>query len=510
MKEPANNNTSPDPPGRDPISDLALWHRFHWRLTALYAIATFLVLGVMSWQFYTRTVTSELNTVRSQLLATAITLSATIDADQADDLRLAEDREHPYYIDFTRQCGEILERYPDIASIYVLRPTEEEGIFTFIIDCTLDSTPVDIGVAYDGTDFPRMTDGLSRPAVEDQASRDVYGVFLSGYAPLVASDGHTVGVIGVDMDASRIDRIKKSVLSVTALLFGIATLVLGLAGIIVARSVRRPLSRVISATSAVAHGHFDQELEMSRKDEFGLLCVRFNQMAGGLKERDFIRETFGKYVSEDVAKSLLASKDGIELGGETREVTVLFSDLRGYSTISEHLKPSQIVDLLNTYLNGMNVLIDDHGGCVIEYLGDAILAVFGAPNELPNHPEKATRCAMAMRTRLVELNEVWKETGLAEYWTQHGLDSLNQRIGIHTGQVVAGNLGSDTRMKYAVIGDSVNVAARLEQLNKKLGTDILISEAIVRCLSDDLRSQCDDKGKHPIKGREGDIRVFTL
>jgi adenylate cyclase len=236
----------------------------------------------------------------------------------------------------------------------------------------------------------------------------------------------------------------------------------------------------------------------------------FDAMAEALQDRAFIRETFGRYVSKDVAKVLLDQRLGTELSGEERVVTVLISDIRGYSAISERLPPVHVVDMLNRYLSAMTDVIDEHQGCVIELFGDAILAVFGAPSYLPDHSERAVRCALRMRERLIELNQEWRQSGLSQYWHDGPGTDLSERIGIHTGPVVAGNLGGRTRLKYSVIGDTVNVAARLESLNKELDTDVLVSEQVYVQLPSDLLSHFQDKGVHKVKGRQQSMRVFGI
>ena len=232
-------------------------------------------------------------------------------------------------------------------------------------------------------------------------------------------------------------------------------------------------------------------------------------MAAGLEERDRIRATFGRYVSEDVAKRVLSGTEGARMGGEVREVTVLFSDLSGYSTISESLSPTETVEFLNAYLSVMNAEIDKEGGCIIEFLGDAILAVFGAPSALEGHPERAVRCAMAMRAGLAAFNAQMDAEGRAP-WQKSGMVALGQRIGIHTGAVVAGNLGSTLRVKYAVIGDAVNVASRTEGLNKVLGTEILCTSSTWQFLPDDLRATMTERGAHEVKGRASKVTVYAV
>jgi len=156
------------------------------------------------------------------------------------------------------------------------------------------------------------------------------------------------------------------------------------------------------------------------------------------------------------------------------------------------------------------VVIDEHHGCVIEFLGDGILAVFGAPQTYPEHAEMAVRCAVAMRDALRQLNKQWEQEGMAERWQDMGIDHIECRIGLHTGPVVAGNLGSKTRMKYAVIGDTVNVAARLEALNKEYDTTILMSDEVVTRLPNDLRERCDKVGITVVKGRQQTVVSYSI
>ncbi|HRE88455.1 MAG TPA: adenylate/guanylate cyclase domain-containing protein, partial [Myxococcota bacterium] len=227
-------------------------------------------------------------------------------------------------------------------------------------------------------------------------------------------------------------------------------------------------------------------------------------------ERERIRQVFGRYVSEEVARKLLADGGDRARRGEQREVTILFSDLRGYSTLSERLTPSQVLEIMNEYLELMNQVIAAHGGCIIEYTGDGVLAVFGAPDDLPNHPERAVRAAFAMRDSLAALNLRWEHEGTSRLWQEHGIDAIAARIGIHTGLVVAGSLGSSLRMKYTILGDSVNIASRLEGKNKELGTDILVSEAVFSRLPGDLKQRAKSQGEHSVKGRQQPVALYSF
>ena len=497
------------------LLQLKLWNQFHVRLTIIYGSAVLLVLAGMTTSFYLRGVRSAIEGLQARLAATAVALAQGIEVDQLSELRTDKDREGPVYRELVERFSAICESEPDITSIYVLRPTDKPTVLEFVADfvpsqARRTATPAaKIGQTYDATKAPRMLDGLKRPTVESQPYADEWGESLSGYAPIPGPGGKVLGLVGLDVSAEGIRVMKRDILGVSAALFGVALLLLGGAAMIVARSVRGPLSRIIEATSAIAAGNLETRAGLHRSDEFGILGRHFDAMAKGLQERELIRSTFGRYVSEDVAKRILSGKEGAGLGGEVREVTVLFSDLRSFSTISESLSPTLVVDFLNGYLAVMNEEIDKQGGCIIEFLGDAILAVFGAPSDLPDHPERAVRCAMAMRTALAGFNRARDESGQAP-WKAKGMEALGQRIGIHTGQVVAGNLGSRTRMKYAVIGDAVNVASRVEGLNKALGTEILLTSATHDRLGEELRAKAQDRGVHAVKGRAQEVPVYSV
>ena len=495
---------------KDPMAGFRTWQRCHIRLTTLYGSAVLVTLATMGAVFYALGVDSSITALQQRLLATTTSLASAIDGDDIAAIPIDSNTLSPLHEKLLTRFQEVAMQDPDIETIYVLRPTQQPTRLRFLVDFAKDGDTAQPGEAYEASELPIMLKGFVAPAVEEEPYADQWGMTLSGYAPITDSDGRSVGLVGVDVEVVQIAGLRRQVLMVVASAFGVAFVLLSLASILVARSVRRPLTKLIDGTAAIARGDLTTRLHMQQRDEFGVMGRHFDSMAEALQDREFVRETFGRYVSEDVAKLLLDQRIHTELAGEERVVTVLFSDIRGYSSISERLPPVQVVDMLNRYLSAMNEVIDEHKGCVIEFLGDAILAVFGAPHYLPDHSERAVRCALRMRERLVELNQEWRQSGLSQYWQGMTDEGLSERIGIHTGPVVAGNLGGTTRMKYAVIGDSVNVASRLESLNKELDTDILVSEQVYTHLPSDLLEQLDDKGVHQVKGRQQSVRVFGI
>ena len=167
----------------------------------------------------------------------------------------------------------------------------------------------------------------------------------------------------------------------------------------------------------------------------------------------FIRHTFGRYLSDDIVSQLLEAPEGLELGGDLREVTIMMSDICGFTSLAERLPPPQVVSILNRYFEHMTGIIFDHGGTIDEFLGDAILAVFGAPHRQDDDPERAVRCALAMQEAISMVN--------AENEAE-GLPTIQHRIALNTGSVIAGNIGSDRRAKYGCVGHAMNVTSRIE------------------------------------------------
>ncbi len=221
------------------------------------------------------------------------------------------------------------------------------------------------------------------------------------------------------------------------------------------------------------------------------------------RERRRTRAVFGRYVSPAVMEELLKNPDLAALGGQRREVTVLFTDIRGFTSYSENKPPEVVVARLNTYLNEMTALIFKHGGTLDKYLGDGLMAVFGAPLALEGHADKAVACALEIRQAVEKLNAGWLEKGQAP---------LRVGIGVNTGAVLVGNVGSHERMDYTVIGEDVNLASRLEGLTKEYVADIIIGEKTREKLGAEGPGGVvvTDLGEARVRGFDRPIRVFGV
>jgi class 3 adenylate cyclase len=248
---------------------------------------------------------------------------------------------------------------------------------------------------------------------------------------------------------------------------GLLALILAVAGgVALVRWIAEPLRELGEQARRIRGGDLDVAIVPRSRDEIGTLARTMAEMVQGLRDRDFIRDVLGRYVSPELAKQCVQDRGALRLGGEIRTVSILMSDLRGFSGLSERLGPEKMIALLNRYLGHMTPVILRHRGTINEFIGDAILVLFGAPFERPDDGERAVRCAWAMQRAMADFN--------AESQAQ-GLPPLVMGIAVHSGRVVAGNIGSLDRMKYGVVGPAVNLTGRIESLT--VGPQILVSTA---------------------------------
>jgi adenylate cyclase len=267
--------------------------------------------------------------------------------------------------------------------------------------------------------------------------------------------------------------------------------------VLVTRNLTRPLKNIIRVLSEVRKGNFNEKVQVTTNDEIGYSGDVINEMTDGLKERDFIKETFGKYITEEIRDEILSGN--IPLDGEIKEVTVLFADLRNFTPMAESTPPKEVVKIINGYFEEMEAAIHRNDGLVLQYVGDEIEAVFGAPIRRDRHPIIAVHAALEMRKRLGKVNSDLEKRGYRPLL--HG-------IGIHTGKVVAANIGSPHRLSYALVGDTVNLASRLQELNKDFNTDIIISGATRAHLED--RFSLKRLPHTQVRGRQKPVEIFTL
>jgi class 3 adenylate cyclase len=296
------------------------------------------------------------------------------------------------------------------------------------------------------------------------------------------------------------DKARKFTWAVTA---GAAVVGLLLA-FLITRALVRPVRELVAGTLAVQGGNLNVNLKVQSTDEIGSLTSSFNQMIGGLKQKEVIQNTFGKYVDPRIVKNLIEN-EGFAQQGEKRVMTVFFSDIKGFTSICEKLPPDELVRFLNRYFTLMSGPIRAENGIIDKYIGDSIMAFWGPPFVEPAlHPLAACRAAVA---QMKLMDEFRRELPSLATSLPPALE-VNMRIGISTGEVTVGNIGSDASKGYTVVGDTVNLAARLESAGKQYGTNIIISEETWAHARDGLDTRELDRIR--VVGKNEPVRIFEV
>jgi adenylate cyclase len=257
------------------------------------------------------------------------------------------------------------------------------------------------------------------------------------------------------------------------------------------------VQHLVAGMREVLKGNLRFRSRIEREDEIGFLATSFNEMVVGLEERARIKDTFGRFVSHDVAEAVLGGR--VPLEGERREVSILFQDIRGFTGLSEHLDPAALLKLLNQFFTEVVAAVEAEGGVVKQFVGDGVMALFGAPQMHQDHAERAVRAALGIVARLATLNASLR---------QEQKPPIEIGIGIHAGTVVAGLIGPDQRVEYGVVGDAVNLANRVETLTKEVQTTVLVSREIADRLGPTF--VLGRSATMPVKGRTQPVEVIEV
>lgn len=334
----------------------------------------------------------------------------------------------------------------------------------------------------------KINNGQTR-YIDPQTSEARLGAFhLVGFAGL--------GVVAEVPEAKAFEAAKK--VEHRAMLVAAIVLCLAfLAGYLYSDTITWPIKQLVVAADRISNGDFKIALKPKTRDEVADLSIAFNEMAKGLEERDRVKTTFAKFHNKEIAEKLLSGE--VKLGGERLNSTIFFSDIRGFTRMSETLQPEEVVEMLNEYMTVMVSIIRKYGGVVDKYVGDSIMALWGVPVAGPKDSANAVNACLAMRVELAQLNELRKSRGQAP---------LKVGMGLNQGLVIAGNIGSDEKMEYTVIGDSVNTASRIESMTKELGTDLLVAGNIQGILKDQfIFEPCQEV---QVKGKSEALKLFKV
>lgn len=384
-----------------------------------------------------------------------------------------------------------------VSDIYTLYLDPKTDRLVYGVDA--DTDPPLPGSAYRDSDEEEIRKHMEENYVDPKFVADQFGVWLSAYSPIRDTNGKVIALLGVDLNAKDI-HVRIQQLLKYAIWGFIASIILALLlAYYLAKKVTLSLDHLCGVVADIGCGNLKARSTLISDDEFGTLSNQINDMCQGLQERERLKMSFARYVSKHIMEKIIHSETPLNLEGERRKVTLLFSDIRQFTQLAENLPPEQVVNLLNEYFEVMIEVIFSHSGTLDKFIGDGIMAEFGAPLDDSMQEIHAIQAAITMQ------KEVEK---LCDRWEAENRPRIQMGIGIHTGEAVVGNIGSERRIEYTAIGDAVNVASRLEQATKILKTPILLSESTYLGAKDQFSFK--DLGSMALPGRKEQIKVYTI
>ncbi len=462
-----------------------LWSKLGLAFGLLMACA----LASFGWSDFRHDLQRETDRREVVLMGLAQSMAEAIDGDAHAALQRGADMESESFQRLYRWLCSAVEANGLMYAV-TLTP-DDQGRLSYVIDGT-PSAPLPLGFPiFDVNEGHREALAGELAFVADW--QDEWGRYSSAFAPIRDGQGRVVGLLELDVDAEVEDWLIRVRTRQLLNWIGLGILLSMTLAVVFARYLNRHLGQLTSSALALAGGDLEQRVHIPTRDEIGLLGRAFDSMLQGLRERELIRETFGRFVAPEVAARVLANPAGARLGGELRTVTILMSDLRGFTALTESLEPAVMLGLLNRYLSCMADCIMAHDGTISEFTGDGVLAFFGAPEARPDDARRALACAIDMQIALCGFN-------------QREAQDLRMGIGVNTGAVVAGNIGSSRRMKYGVVGDTINQAARLE--GAALGGQVLVSQACIQAAGPDILTGPGQKLR--AKGKKREVGCYPL
>lgn len=340
-----------------------------------------------------------------------------------------------------------------------------------------------------------LTDPATQPRVEWQLHQEP----ITTYTTAVKFKGLVVGFVSVSLSQQAIAQAQKeaeyAIIAATLLM----TLLIICAAFLVGRWLARPLSDLVTGADAIREGNLRFRLHEKRNDELGQLINSYNEMAAGLQEKDQVEDLLSRFVSPGVARLMMTDLDQVQLGGRETEATVIFADIVGFTQLSETLAPDEVANLLNDYFNAISAATRNYHGIVDKYVGDCAMLVFGVPEDDPKHLYHGLCCALMVQQLVASVNQRRHANGQL---------TVSFRIGLNSGKVLAGNLGSIERMQYTVVGDTVNLASRLS--NHGSAGDIVLPQCLLEAPDIAALFQFTPSGEIQVRGKSLPVTIAKL
>ncbi len=437
---------------------------------------------------------------RAKLLSIAMTTAALTDGEQLKAVRESKDDASPAYAALQKNLRDARDanRRTDtqVQRLFTVWADRPGGMMRVVVDSEEDpSIRGHAGEVYRTQGAPML---LDQAGAEENFATDEFGRFLRAHAPVRDRSGKVVGAVIVQSNPAWVEGKLWPLLEAGLVALGVALALSIPVAFWLSSRASSPLMELKRALDSIAAGDLQVRADVKSGDEFGEVAQSVNHMAEGLAERDRVKSAFARYVSQQVMDTMLKAGSETLLRGDRRRISVLFADIRGFSKISERMAPEKVVLLLNDYFELMVEVIFRNHGTLDKFMGDGLMAIFGAPENDAYQEENALKAAIEMQQELEKLEQKWSAEGI----------QIRIGVGIHSGPAIVGTIGSSRRMEYTAIGDTVNVASRLESATKDLGTNILISEHTYYGAKGSFAFR--NMGTIMVRGRDEPLTVYGL
>jgi len=433
------------------------------------------------------------NSLKRSLNTSVNICSSILDPNEIEKLTEYEQEKSEVFINYRKSIKEIKKEVEDIKFVYIVRQTGTN--ITYIIDCGDDvSEQAKLGEIYDDAGdglkelFNNPVEGVT---FEKEYYTDKWGTFLSAYKPIF-KNGKILYVVCSDIKSVDVEKYisnykKKFTCAFFTLLVIIFPIICSITNMI-----RRPLNKLRDEILKL------KDLDVEEHIDFKSSISEVNDMIDATDKVKTGLRSFSKYVPDKVVKQLISQGKDAKIGGEKEYVTILFSDIEGFTSISENNDTQEVVTALNEYFDIYVHCLEENGATVDKFIGDAVMAFWNAPSKVDNHEFVAVKTAMEIVKEIDALNQKWKSEGKKFIF--------KTRIGINSGEVIVGNIGSTNRINYTVTGDPVNLASRLEMANKQYNTKILVGENVYNKTKESIDYNYIDTVK--VKGKEVYVKVY--
>ena len=457
------------------------------RLGLAGAVPVLLAVSVVSALQVRQAHRDGLESTRARLQAVVSVAAPRVDAALHAEVVASGRADSPAFVAVRRELRAIQEQAGLGTDVYTLRRDGEQTRFV-----VMTNEVSFVGDPYELRPGVRASFESGGGGVEGPYG-DEHGAWISAWAPIHSPEGGVGAVLQIDENVTALLAAATN-RGLRDALFALLAMVLAFGvGTAISASLARPIRQIAAATQRIQEGQFDIDVPVRRLDEVGSLARSVQGMATSLREKERLRDMFGKYMAREVVRDLLG-RDELALDGELREVTVLITDIRGYTALTEELGAAEVVGLLNEYFGILVDAVIEQDGVIDKFMGDALLAWFGAPVPQSDHRERAVRTAVAVQERCA----LWNAERVAS-----GLAPVGTGIGLAAGDVVVGNIGSEHRLEYTAIGDAVNLSSRL---CSKAQPGEILATADVAATSD----RFEDVGAVDVKGVREPVAVHRI